>query len=52
MTEKEHRVKTREEVLTFIEWLRYDDELFTLFGLNKISANDIYNRFLDETKNY
>ena len=37
-------------IISYSEWLRYDDEIFGDFGMNKISPDKLYNRFIDETK--
>jgi hypothetical protein len=37
-------------VINFADWLRYDDEIFGLYGENKITTENLYNRFLDELK--
>lgn len=44
------KMSNKEAVLTFMEWLRYDDEMLEAFIANKINPLTIYNRFIDETK--
>jgi hypothetical protein len=44
------KMSNKEAVITFMEWLRYDDEMLEAFIANKIPPLTIYNRFIDETK--
>lgn len=43
-----NEVKT--SIISYSDWIRYDDEIFGDFGMNKISTDKLYNRFIDETK--
>ena len=37
-------------ITAYSDWLRYNDEVFGDFGMNKISSDKLYNMFIDETK--
>jgi len=40
----------KNEVINILEWLKYNDELFDRWIMNKISSKAVYNRYLDEMK--
>lgn len=39
-----------DEVINILEWLKYHDELFDKWIMNKISSKAVYNRYKDEMK--
>jgi len=46
--EKDKLIK--DEVINVLEWIQWNDEMFEKFFTNKISAENVYNRYLDEMK--
>jgi hypothetical protein len=44
-------VATKLRTIAVLEWLRYQDELLDRYILGKVKPLEIYNRFIDDTKN-